>query len=68
MILPSAPERYSDIDTNKMNLLIEQADQLNHKKNQDVEVGAARLILKSPDGTRYSIEVDNSGNVGATAL
>ena len=68
MILPSAPERYSDIDTNKMNLLIEQADQLNHKKNQDVEVGAARLILKSPNGTRYSITVDNSGNVGATAL
>ena len=68
MILPSAPERYSDIDTNKMNLLIEQADQLNHKKNQDVEVGAARLILKSPNGTRYSITIDNSGNVGATAL
>jgi len=68
MILPAAPEKYSDIDTNKMNLLIEQADQLNHKKNQDVEVGAARLILKSPNGTRYSIEVDNLGNVGATAL
>tara|TARA_R110002012_G_scaffold142871_1_gene300988 strand:+ start:229 stop:435 length:207 start_codon:yes stop_codon:yes gene_type:complete len=68
MILPAAPEKYSDIDTNKMNLQIEQADQLNHKKNQDVEVGAARLILKSPNGTRYSIEVDNSGNVGATAL
>lgn len=68
MILPAAPEKYSDIDTNKMNLQIEQADQLNHKKNQDVEVGAARLILKSPDGTRYSITVDNSGNVGATAL
>jgi len=68
MILPAAPEKYSDIDTNKMNLQIEQADQLNHKKNQDVEVGAARLILKSPNGTRYSITVDNSGNVGATAL
>mgnify|MGYP003678413804 FL=1 len=68
MILPAAPEKYSDIDTNKMNLQIEQADQLNHKKNQDVEVGAARLILKSQNGTRYSITVDNSGNVGATAL
>ena len=68
MILPAAPEKYSDIDTNKMNLQIEQADQLNHKKNQDVEVGAARLILKSPNGTRYSITVDNSGQVGATAI
>ena len=68
MILPTAPDVYNPIDTNKMNLLIEQADGLNHKKNQDVEVGAARLILKSPNGTRYSITVDNSGNLGATAL
>jgi hypothetical protein len=68
MILPTAPEVYDPIDTNKMNLLIEQADGLNHKKNQDIEVGAARLILKSPNGTRYSITVDNSGNLGATAL
>jgi hypothetical protein len=68
MILPTAPEFYDPIDTNKMNLLIEQADGLNHKKNQDIEVGAARLILKSPNGTRYSITVDNSGNLGATAL
>jgi len=68
MILPTAPDVYNAIDTNKMNLLIEQADGLNHKKNQDVEVGAARLILKSPNGTRYSITVDNSGNLGATAL
>ncbi|MFZ9079670.1 MAG: hypothetical protein ACO23H_14130 [Alphaproteobacteria bacterium] len=68
MILPTAPEVYDPIDTNKINLLIEQADGLNHKKNQDVEVGAARLILKSPNGTRYSITVDNSGNLGATAL
>jgi hypothetical protein len=68
MILPTAPDVYNAIDTNKMKLLIEQADGLNHKKNQDVEVGAARLILKSPNGTRYSITVDNSGNLGATAL
>jgi len=68
MILPTAPERYDEIAFSKMNLLIEQADGLNHKKNQDIEVGAARLILKAPNGARYSITVDNSGNLGATAL
>lgn len=68
MILPTAPDVYNATEANKINLLIEQADGLNHKKNQDVEVGAARLILKSPNGTRYSITVDNSGNLGATAL
>lgn len=68
MILPNATDKYDAKQINQMNLLIEQADQLNHKRNQDVEVGDARLILKSPNGTRYSITVDNSGNVGATAI
>lgn len=68
MILPTVPERYDEISFSKMNLLIEQADDLNHKKNIDIEVGAARLILRAPNGTRYSITVDNSGNLGATAL
>jgi hypothetical protein len=68
MILPVVTTDYSPQNISQMNLAIEQADALNHKKNQDLEVGAARLVLKSPDGTRYSITVDNSGNVGATAL
>ena len=68
MILPVVATDYSPQNISQMNLAIEQADALNHKKNQDLEVGAARLVLKSPDGTRYSITVDNSGNVGATAL
>lgn len=68
MILPAVTTDYSSQNISQMNLAIEQADALNHKKNQDLEVGAARLVVKSPNGTRYSITVDNSGNVGATAL
>lgn len=68
MILPNASDRYDSILINQMNNLIEQADGLNHKKNQDVEIGAARLILRAPNGTRYSLTVDNSGTLGATAL
>ena len=67
MILPNASDRYDSILINQMNNLIEQADGLNHKKNQDVEIGAARLILRAPNGTRYSLTVDNSGTLGATA-
>lgn len=66
--LPS-PENIYDVQVEQQrNLLIEQADDLNHKKNQDVEVGDARLILKSPNGTRYSITVDNSGTVSASSI
>ena len=36
----------------------------------DIEVddSASGLILRSPDGTRYRIKVDNSGNLSATAV
>ena len=68
MILPNASVRYDSTLIDQMTNLIEQADNLNHKKNQDVEIGAARLILRAPNGTRYSVTVDNSGTLGATAL
>jgi len=47
---------------------IEAADQENHKRNRDVEVGQGRLILTSPDGTRYEVTVDNAGNLSTTAI
>ena len=68
MILPAVTKEYNSQNISQMNLAIEQADALNHKKNQDLEVGAARLVIKSPNGTRYSITVDNSGVLGTTAL
>jgi len=68
MILPRPPTMFDQTIASLTNLAIEQADQLNHKKNQDIEVGDGRLILKSPNGTRYKIEVDNSGNLSASAL
>tara|TARA_R110000868_G_scaffold360405_2_gene622399 strand:- start:428 stop:634 length:207 start_codon:yes stop_codon:yes gene_type:complete len=68
MILPNASVRYDSTLIDRITNLIEQADNLNHKKNQDVEIGAARLILRAPNGTRYSVTVDNSGTLGATAL
>ena len=68
MILPVPPQSYDRTTANQTNLIIEQADYLNHKRNQDVEVGDGRVILKSPNGTRYKIAVDNSGNLTASAI
>ena len=68
MILPNASVRYDSALIDRITNLIEQADNLNHKKNQDVEIGAARLILRAPNGSRYSVTVDNAGTLGATAL
>jgi hypothetical protein len=59
---------YDGRDQTEVRLLIERADDANHKRNEDIEVGAARLILKSPNGTRYSITVNNSGAISAAAI
>lgn len=68
MILPEAQRNYDYVQENQRNNLIEQADNLNRKKNQDVELRNERLILQSPDGTRFSITVANDGTISATSL
>ena len=68
MILPVPAQSYDRSTATQTNLILEQADYLNHKRNQDIEVGDGRVILKSPNGTRYQIAVDNSGNLTASAV
>lgn len=68
MILPLPNDKYDRLTVSQTNLALEQADYLNHKKNQDIEVGDGRVIIKSPNGTRYKIAVDNSGNLSASAI
>jgi hypothetical protein len=51
------------------NLTLEQADRGNFKHFEDIDLANnERLILVSPNGTRYSVTVDNSGNLGTTAI
>ena len=68
MILPVDPPNYDRATANQTNLILQQEDNLNFKRKQDVEVGDGRVILKSPNGTRYKIAVDNSGNLSASTV
>ena len=68
MRLPDATGEYSQQQEQQKNLLLEQADTLNVKKFQDIEIGDAKLVLKSPNGSRFSVTVDNAGNLAATAI
>jgi hypothetical protein len=68
MRLPDATGEYSQQQEQQKNLLLEQADTLNVKKFQDIEIGDAKLVLKSPNGSRFSVTVDNSGNLSATSI
>jgi len=66
--LPSAAQDYDLRDQAQLRNLLERADVQNMKRGQDIEVSSAKLILTSPNGTRYSVTVDNSGNLSTTAL
>lgn len=47
---------------------VERADRQNLKTNRDNYLGEGRLILTSPNGTQYSVEVDNAGALSTTAI
>ena len=68
MILPEAQRDYDFVRENQRNNVIEQADNLNRKKNQDIELRNDRLILRSPNGTRFSITVADNGTISATSI
>ena len=68
MNLPPVTARYDRSIQTQINLQISLADNLNHKKNQDIEVGDGRIIMKSANGTRYKLVVSNSGTLTASTL
>ena len=69
MILQQPPKNYDAEFEIERNRNIESEDLLNRKKQQDVEITKdERLILSSPNGTRYSLTVSNSGVLSATAI
>tara|TARA_Y100000004_G_scaffold39382_1_gene42366 strand:- start:7486 stop:7695 length:210 start_codon:yes stop_codon:yes gene_type:complete len=69
MILQPPPENYDLIFEIERNRELESQDALNRKKQQDLEiVSNERLILSSPNGTRYQITVSNSGTLTAVAI
>lgn len=69
MSLSRAPSRYDPRDQDRLRNDLERMDGLNRKVGQDVEVaGSERLILASPDGSRWEIAVSDAGVVSAVAL
>ena len=68
MRLPNVAEQYDAQNERQRNLTLELADVQNHKRDQDIEVGAARLIIKSPTGTRYEVKVSDSGTLSASTV
>lgn len=69
MRLPDPGSRYIQSDEARRNREIELSDRENLKRQQDIElVSGMRLIMSSPNGTRYKITVSNVGAIVVTAL
>lgn len=74
MKLPSAPAKYDQETEHERNRVLEAHMTRAYKLGEDVEIASGdatrkqRLILWSPDGTRYEITVSNTGTLGATAI
>lgn len=48
--------------------ILERMDGNNFKKNQDLEIGQNRVILMSPNGTRYALVVSNTGALSTVVV
>lgn len=66
MRLPNPKPLYTRSAELERNRQIESANALNHKRGQDIE--GSRIILASPDGTRWLLSVDNAGALTTTSL
>lgn len=69
MSLPRSPGTYSKEDQDRLRKTLDGRDAENRKRGRDVEVaGTERLILSSPNGTRFDVVVSNAGVLSAVAL
>ena len=68
MNLPSAPAQYSAEDQRRLRSDLEREDRQNLKRGRDIELSDERLIIRSPNGSRFALAVSNAGVLSATAL
>jgi len=68
MSLAPASAAYSREEQNRLRADLDRRDRQNLKRGRDIEMGAARIILQSPDGSRFALAVANDGTLSATAL
>lgn len=73
MRLPLPPNEWSRDYQQRLNSELERADADNRKAGRDIEMSRGdgtrteRVILIAPDGGRWALTVDNSGNLSTTA-
>ena len=67
-MLPVAPASYSSSEEAQNRASIQRELKRKLERGVDIEMDDARIILKSPDGTRYALAVNNLGMLSAVAI
>jgi hypothetical protein len=60
--------RSDDRTITEISRQVELADRMNYKRDRDLEIGQNRVILTSPNGSRYAIMVSDLGVLSAVAV
>lgn len=60
--------RSDDRTITEISRQVEMADRMNYKRDRDLEIGQNRVILTSPNGSRYALTVDNAGVLSAVMI
>ena len=69
MILPNPPGQYMQAYFAPVLQQIARLLTTSYQKGSDLELNAdQKLIIVSPDGTRYQITTDNSGNLSTSVV
>lgn len=76
LALPFVPEQYDRNFMLEVLRHIQEQEERTYRNDADVEISgdadsggrAPRLILRSPDGERWDITVDNAGAISATKI
>lgn len=63
-----APATYSQAEMNQFRALLGREFDVVLRSDRDIEVVTTRIILRSPNGSRFALTVSNAGALSATAL
>jgi hypothetical protein len=68
MILPKPMPAYDARNETELRAALEREDRNNQKRNQDIAIEGRRLVLVSPDGSRFALTVSDAGVLAAVAV
>jgi hypothetical protein len=64
-----APVNYSQVEQNQFRSLLGRMFAFVLRSDRDVELASgARYVVRSSNGSRFALVVDNAGNLSTTAL